>query len=267
LEKVRSTVSSLDERVAVNQARWEEMAVLHQDTYFAPGAGVTDSELKPFERAELGDLTNQHVCHLQCHLGGDSLSLARLGATVVGVDFSANAVEFATKRAAAASSDKVQFVQATVEAAPAVVGSSFDGVYTSWGVLCWLPNLQRWADAVAALLRSGGWLYLAETHPYATAARSRDYPYGGAVALFNDEHGDYTDADATFEHPQSWEWTHGLGEIISAVAAAGLRIDFVHEHPTAAWNLNDPAVQPVGDGLWELPGSTLPLSFTLRAEK
>lgn len=244
------------------------MAVLHQRTYFAPGAGVTDVELKPFERAELGDLAGQRVCHLQCHLGGDSLSLARLGARVVGVDFSARAIELATRRAAAGRyADQVQFLQATVEEAPAVAGGSFDGVYTSWGVLCWLPDLRSWSAAVAALLRPGGWFYVAETHPYAVAVRSEDGPYGGAVPIFTEEHGDYTDAGAVFEYPQQWEWAHGLGEIVTAVAAAGLRVEFLHEHSTAAWNLNDPAFQPVGDGLWELRGSTLPLSFSLRAQK
>lgn len=87
------------------------------------------------------------------------------------------------------------------------------------------------------------------------------------MAVFNEEHGDSTDAEATFEHPQSWEWTHGLGEVITALATAGLRIDFLHEHPIAAWNLNDPGIEPLGDGLWGRPGSTLPLSFSLRAQK
>ena len=140
-------------------------------------------------------------------------------------------------------------------------------MYTSWGVLCWLPDLDRWAQVVHELLVPGGWLYLAETHPYATALRWSS-PYAGNVAQFNDEHGDYTDAAAQFEHPESWEWSHGLGEIVTALAGAGMRIDWLHEHAESGWHLNDEEHMVKGaDGMWSVPGSTLPLSFSLRATR
>jgi SAM-dependent methyltransferase len=243
------------------------MAALHATTYFADGDGW-DSHLHAFEVDGLGDLTGLRICHLQSHLGGDSLSLSRLGATVVGVDFSAAAVAIAAQRAEREGLDgRVSFVCAAVEDASSAAGTGFDAVYTSWGVLCWLPDLDVWASAIHTLLRPGGWLYLAETHPYATAVRWADYSYGGGKPVHNVDQGDYTDPDAHFDHPESWEWPHGLGEVITSVASAGLRVDFVHEHDVATWHLNDPNLVPASDRTWRAEGSTVPLSFTLRATR
>jgi SAM-dependent methyltransferase len=261
----------MDERVATNQRRWDEMSDLHIDTYAiddVDAAGV--HTLKPFEPDELGDLGGLRVCHLQCHIGGDSFALAQLGAaSVVGVDFSPRSVTIARERAARLGlADRVEFVCATVDDARSACRGNFDAVYTSWGVLCWLPDLDAWARVVHEILAPGGWLYLAEFHPYATSIRWDRYAYGGAAPVFKDSHGDYTDADARFEHPESWEWTHGVGEIVTALAAAGMRIDWLHEHREVSWDLNDRDHLVERDtGMWEVPGSTLPLSFSLRATK
>ena len=196
-------------------------------------------------------------------------ALAQLGAAeVVGVDFSPRSIAIARARAERlALADRVRFVEATVDDAARTAGTGFDGVYTSWGVLCWLPDIDAWARTVHDLLEPGGWLYLAETHPYATAARWTSYRYGGAVAMFDDDQGDYTSADAIFEHPESWQWNHAIGEIVTALARQGLRLEWLHEHAEIAWDLRDPSLVARGDGMWEVPGSTLPLSFSLRATK
>ena len=258
----------MDERVEVNRRRWDEMAVLHETTYFTE-AGAIDDELKPFELEELGDLAGQRVCHLQCHIGGNSIALARRGATVVGVDFSDVALETARRRAHDAGlDDRVQFVCSTVDDAVEASGREFDGVYTSWGALCWLPSIDEWAQVVGALLRTRGWVYAADTHPHAMALRWPSSRYGGTVAIHDDDQGDYTDANAQFEHSEAWEWNHGIGEIATALARAGMRIEFLHEHAWVAWNLGDEQLtRRESDGMWELPGSTLPLSFSLRATK
>jgi SAM-dependent methyltransferase len=259
--------SRMDERVEVNRRRWDEMAALHETTYFT-GTEAIDDELVAFELAELGDVAKQRVCHLQCHIGGNSIALARLGATIVGVDFSDVALDQARRRATEAGvDDRVQFVCATVDDAPAATGGDFDGVYTSWGALCWLPSVETWAAVVRELLRPGGWLYVADTHPQAAASRGPNYRYGGTVAIYGEDQGDYTDLDARFEHPEAWEWNHGIGEIVTALAGAGMRIRWLHEHTTIAWNLADEQLVQRPDGLWEQPGSTLPLSFSVRATK
>ena len=198
-----------------------------------------------------------------------SLSLVR-GAEVVGVDFSPEAVKVATQRAQTAGlAATLTFVLASVTDAPSRLLGTFDIVYTSWGVLVWLPDLDQWAATVASLLRPGGFLYMAETHPYAEALLDGvDWTYGGAVAHFNESQGDYTDADAVFAHPQAWEWSHGLGEIVTALAGAGLRLNFLHERSVTPWHLNAAdRLRQRDDGLWEQQGSSLPLSFSLKATK
>jgi SAM-dependent methyltransferase len=261
----------MDERVATNQRRWEEMTELHVMTYRIDERDAHgEFLLKPFERDEIGSIERLRICHLQSHIGDDSFALAQLGAAeVLGVDFSARSVEIASMRVERLGlADRVRFIQTTVDDATDVLSDVFDGVYTSWGVLSWLPNIERWAATVSGLLRPGGWLYLAETHPYAAAARWRSYPYGGTNGVFDDDDGDYTDAAAQFEHSASWAWNHGLGEIITALVKAGLAIEWLHEHPVVAWHLSDQEhLVERPDGMWEEPGSTLPLSFSLRAIK
>jgi hypothetical protein len=164
--------------------------------------------------------------------------------------------------------DRVRFVHAAVDEAAAVLGANFDGVYTSWGVLAWLPDIRTWAENVSGLLKGRGWLCVADTHPYAAALRWAAYPYSGETAVYDDNHGDYTDANATFKHPESWQWNHGLGEIVTALTEAGMSLQWLHEHPVVAWHLSDHEhVVERADGMWEQPGSTLPLSFSLRAIK
>ncbi len=165
--------------------------------------------------------------------------------------------------------NRVRFVHACVDDAVAATGESFDGVYTSWGVLCWLPDITAWAATVHGLLRPGGWVYVAETHPYACSVRWPNYCYGGATAIFDDDQGDYTSADKIFEHPESWQWNHGIGEVVTAIVAVGLELEWLHEHPVVAWHLGDPdGLRQRDDGMWEAPaGSTLPLSFSLKAHK
>jgi len=160
LDLLTSYGAGMDERVEVNRRRWEEMTALHETTYFDDDKAI-DDELEPFELDELGDIVGQRLCHLQCHIGGNSIALARLGATVVGVDFSDVALELARRRARDAGYvDRVEFVCATVDDAVEATGGGFDGVYTSWGVLSWrryrarglvnlisdLPNLNALRD-------------------------------------------------------------------------------------------------------------------------
>lgn len=243
------------------------MASRHESTYNVELVDGGGDSLKPFEAAELGDLRARRVCHLQCHIGDDSMSLARRGATVVGVDFSPRAIEIAEYRAKEAGlARQLTFVISDVSEARSRLVGDFDVVYTTWGVLCWLPDLDRWASVIASLLVPGGFLYLAESHPYAEMLRWEGRTYGGAAPHFDDAQGDYTDDEAVFDHPGAWEWSHGLGEIVTAVAQAGLEIDWLHEHAEVAWHLNDTTgLARRENGMWHKAGSTLPLSFSLRA--
>ena len=257
----------MDERVEVNRRRWEEMAALHETTYF-DGEGRSTTNSRRSSSKSFGDIVGQRVCHLQCHIGGNSIALAHLGATVVGVDFSDVALELAAATRAATWPRRPCAVRVLdgrrrdrrdrrrLRRRVHVVGRAV------------LAPEHRDVGPGRARLLAGGWLYVADTHPYAAALRWSDYPYGGGVGVFDEDQGDYTDLDAQFEHPEAWNWNHGIGEIVTALAAAGLRIDWLHEHPTVAWHLGDPEhLVQRADGMWEVPGSTLPLSFSLRATK
>jgi SAM-dependent methyltransferase len=258
-----------EDPIELNRRWWDEAAIDHfERTYdlgLLRGGGST---LYPIEAAELPtDLSGQRLCHLQCHIGPDTLSLARRGAEVVGLDFSPEAVSRATALAAEVGlADRATFVESTVQAARTALTGEFDGVFTTWGTLVWLPDIAEWAGIVASLLGPDGWLYLADSHPYAITVAYPEVPYGdGAVTRF-DEDGDYMDATLVRTHTVTHEYSHGLGDLVSAVTGAGLRLDWLHEHDGIPWQLGEPVV--LGDDrLYRRPESTLPLSFSLRATK
>ncbi|HLK44205.1 MAG TPA: class I SAM-dependent methyltransferase, partial [Thermoleophilia bacterium] len=156
----------VDERLAVNRAMWDARVPVHvaSDFYNVEGFRRGELSIAPFEPAELGDVAGRRLVHLQCHFGLDTLSLARLGADVTGVDFSPVALDEA-RRLADETGLLARFVEATVDRARDVLDGNFDIVYTSWGVLVWLPDLGGWARTIAGLLRPGGFVYLVDEHP------------------------------------------------------------------------------------------------------
>jgi SAM-dependent methyltransferase len=204
----------------------------------------------------------------------DSITWARAGAEVVGLDFSPDAVATATRLARDVGvADRATFVEASVYDAREVLDGSFDIVYVTWGALIWLPDVERWAAVVASLLAPGGFLYLAEAHPFAGCLHPIEGepgrlhqldPYGDSTQMEWDEPGTYADPDAPTENTRSFEWAHGLGQIVSAVASAGLRLDFLHERPELVWQMW-PTMEQGDDGCWRQPGTTFPLSFSLKA--
>ncbi len=268
----------VDERVELNRALWDERVPIHVASAFYDVAGFKAgrSTLEAFEAAELGPLDGRRVCHLQCHFGMDSMSLVRLGADVVGVDFSRPAIETATALADELGlSDRARFVEASVYDARAVVEGDVDLVYVTWGALIWLPDIEAWARVVASLLKPGGFLYLAEAHPFAGALHPAEgapgllveqEPYGRSTQLDWDEPGTYAEPDAPTVNTRSVEFRHGLDQIVSALAAAGLHLDWLHERPELVWPMW-PTMEQGDDGLWRQPGSNLPLSFSLKATR
>jgi hypothetical protein len=153
-----------------------------------------------------------------------------------------------------------------VQGARASLAGDFDGVFSTWGTICWMPDLDQWAGIVTSLLRPDGWLYLAEGHPYAFANAFPEDPYGASTMMVEDEPGDYMDRGAERTHTRTVDFSHGLGQIVSAVAGAGLQLDWLHEHDAVVWDLSRDLVRG-DDRLWRRPGSDRPLSFSLRATK
>ena len=222
----------------LNRSWWDERVPIHVGSAFydVDGFRAGGSTLRPFEGEEVGDVTGKRLAHLQCHFGLDTLSWARAGASVAGLDFSGPAVEAATELAAETGLD-ARFVQADVYDACAVLGDEpFDIVYTGFGALNWLPDLPRWASVVASLLAEGGFLYLAEFHPFTWVfgdhdrAIELDYfhdPEG--ITFDDDEPGSYADLEVPTRENRTREWAHTLSDVVTAVLGAGLRIELLSE--------------------------------------
>ena len=263
----------VDDARAANRAWWDERVPLHLASRFydLEGARAGRLAMRRFEVEEVGDVRGRDLAHLQCHIGTDTLAWALLGARVTGLDFSARAVEAATALARDLGlEERARFVCAPVEEARAALEGDFDVVYTSWGAINWLPDLDAWAGVVASLLRPGGILYLAEGHPLTGVLERRDgalveaWPYQGGVESVDQTPGSYAAPEAVTRNDRSHEWAHGLGEVVTAVAGAGLRVEMLQERREILYQAL-PEMERGEDGTWTLPGSSLPFSFSLRA--
>ncbi|WP_344329703.1 class I SAM-dependent methyltransferase [Kitasatospora putterlickiae] len=269
-----NTTPMPDDWLAANRANWDGRVPVHvaSEFYDVDGFVAGGEPLRDFELAEVGDVKGKSLLHLQCHFGQDTLSWARHGATVTGLDFSRPAVEAATGLAGRIGADTARFVVSDVyDAVSALDGRRFDIVYTGLGALCWLPDLTRWARTAAALVAPGGFLYLAEFHPFADVlaedGRTVEYDYFHNEATVWDDPSTYTDGELAPTAPAvTVEWQHGLGEVVSALVAAGLRIEFLHEHDFTVF-----ARFPVLEhhGVFRFPEGRprVPLMYSLRASK
>ncbi|UJA21572.1 class I SAM-dependent methyltransferase [Thermoleophilia bacterium SCSIO 60948] len=265
----------MDERLADNLSFWDERVPAHvaSEFYDVEGFLAGADPLRPFEIEEMGSVEGRSLVHLQCHFGLDTLSWARRGARVTGLDFSEPAVE-AAREIAGRAGIEADFVVADVhDAVDALGGRSFDIVYTGLGALIWLPDISRWAEIVAELLAPGGFLYLSEFHPLGdvfadtelVAENSYFHDPGGKVW---DEPGSYTDEQLATEHNVTREWTHPLSDVVSALIAAGLRLELLHEHEHTLFP-RFPFLEKAEGGYFKMPADRprIPLMYSLRAAK
>jgi SAM-dependent methyltransferase len=271
----------MDDHCAVNRARWDERAPAHAASPDYALARFSEdpshlSNVVRFDLPRLGNVRGLDCVHLQCHIGSDTVSLARLGAHMTGLDFSQPALEEA-RRLAAAAGVETTFVLADLYDAPAVLGEGrFDLVFTGVGALNWLPDIRRWAQVVADLLRPGGRLFLREGHPVLWALGDArpdgllvlEYPYfEQEEPTVWDEGGTYVQTDQVFASTVAHEWNHGLGEIVTAVLDAGLKLTMLVEHDSVPWEALPGQMEDIGGGEWRLsdrPGR-LPHTYTLQA--
>ncbi len=267
-----------------NRLNWDERAAIHAAStsydldWYRSNPGVV-GRVVDFDRAYLGDLTGLSVVHLQCHIGTDTLSLARLGAAdVTGVDQSGASLDVA-RQLFADTDTPGRFVESNVYDAPTALADTFDVVYTGVGALNWLPDIDRWSAVVSALLEPGGRLYIREGHPMLWAmdddltADGRPqlrYPYfetnDPMVFDFDDT---YVDTDEKIAATRTYEWNHSISEIFNAVTRHGMNITLFEEHRTLEWKMFEHMVD-VGNGRYELPPEQrdmCPLMYSLGAVK
>jgi SAM-dependent methyltransferase len=263
---------------ALNQARWDAFAALHgQDAYYDTEALVAGRDsLTPEEdeavTASVGSVTGLDVLHVQCHIGFDTISLARRGARVTGLDFSAASLAKA-KAIAERCGVEIDWVQADSTAIGPSLAGRFDLAYATIGVLCWIADIGAWMRSVRATLRPGGRLILIDTHPLQEMVGSArplsfDMPYANDGGHLFEGGSSYAVPDVELPGGQVC-YAHSLGEIVSAAAAAGLRIDELTEHLRSSFEHRDEIPLREDDGWWRLraDGFPLPLLFTLRATR
>ena len=278
----------LDHHVRTNRDSWDARVDAHAAS---PDYAVEDlvadpdrvSTIVAYDRSRMGDVTGLSLLHLQCHIGTDTVSWGRLGARVTGLDFSEPAIGVARDLAARCGLDDARFVVSTVDDAPAALDDEqFDVVYTGIGAICWLPDIRRWAEVVARLLAPGGRLFMREGHPVLWAMeweREDDLlvlglPYfeQAEPTRWEDE-GTYVrvPAGTTFAANASYDWNHGIGEILSALLGAGLQVERFEEHREVPWRpfaLFEPS--PDHEGEWVLPPHRrefAPMTYTLVARR
>jgi SAM-dependent methyltransferase len=266
--------------VAENRRLWDEWTAIHETSAFYDLDGFRRGgiRIKAYELDEIGPVDGLSLLHLQCHFGIDTLSWARLGARVTGADFSPVAIDLARRLAEELGFPEARFVRSELERLPDVLSDQFDLVYTSNGVLGWLPDIRAWARVAAHFVRPGGRFYVTEIHPVANAFEDEGvrpgelalrYPYWEHEApLSFPVHGSYADPAAHVEATREHGWDHGLGEIVTALIEAGLRIETLREYPFVNWPLE--FLEEAAGGTWRLPGALdgrLPLFFSILASK
>ena len=269
------------ESYEVNRRLWEAWTAVHAEGEFydlegfrAGGVRLGDEEI-----AAVGDVRGKSLLHLQCHFGIDTLSWARLGARVTGADFSPAAIRLAREIAADIGIEDARFIESNLYDLPDHLDGQFDVVYTSRGVLGWLPDIRGWARVVAQFLAPGGTFFITEAHPVIQIFETDGVAPGELRPLYPYwEHcdplvfaveGSYADPGAEIGEQQEHGWDHGLGEIVTALIDAGLRIESLEEHPYLEWATDYLVESEPGSGRFVLPpgAGELPLMFSLRATK
>ncbi len=271
----------MSDYAAVNLANWNSRVAHHEVGYRLERYRDDPtylSDVVRFDLPRLGDIGGLDVVHLQCHIGTDTLSLARLGAgSVAGLDFSAPAIDVA--RGLAADCDaSIDYVESELYGAVDAFGAGrFDVVYTGIGALCWLPDVARWAEVVATLLRPGGRLFIREGHPVLwSLADPRpdgllviEYPYFETAGVHFSDAVSYVDHDEPLASPDIIHFNHGLAQVITALMDAGLQLTAIEEHDTVPWNPLGDAMEDAGGGEYRLvhDPQRLAATYTVRATK
>jgi SAM-dependent methyltransferase len=270
----------MDELIRSNQALWDELTEVNAQSEmyklekFLRDPGARAARLGHLELAELGPVAGKSLLHLQCHFGMDTLALEHLGAQTTGVDFSEKAIALA-ENIRDQIGGKARFLCCNLYDLPAHLEGGFNIVFTSNGVLCWLPDLAEWGRIIARYLKPGGTFYLLEYHPFANifenAKNSSEltvtYPYFDKKAVRFDNDTAYADPGHTLQNP-SHEWFYSLSEVVNSLINAGLEIEFIHEFPFCNY-AKFPCMRKNDAGWWVLEGkyAEIPLMFSIRAKQ
>ena len=264
----------MDERLEINRTNWNERTPVHAASgfYDVEGFKAGRMTLNEIVRREVGDVPGKTLLHLQCHFGMDTMSWARLGAKATGVDFSDTAIDLARSLNDELGLD-TRFICSNIYDLPEALDEQFDIVFTSEGVLCWLPDLDKWASVVCRFLRPGGFFYILDGHPTMTVFEESEagdmhptYSYFHNQFFSEGNEPSYTGPEIV-ESP-NYEWHHSLGAIVTALVRSGLTIEYLHEFSVSSYHAY-PSMTQHADGWWRFDkrNDSIPQMFSIRATK
>ena len=256
----------------INRELWNNKTDIHfqSDFYNVKEFLAGKNSLNSIELDLLGNINGQHILHLQCHFGMDTISLSRLGAKVTGVDFSEKALVKARNLARQTNSD-TRFIHSDIYSLPDILNEKFDIVFTTYGVLGWLPDMKKWANIVHHFLKSGGRLILVEFHPiiwiFSEDFSKIQYDYFNTGAIIEECSGTYTNRDAPICN-NSVSWIHPLSDIIGALRKYNLKIDLFSEFDYSPYNCFCNTVEIAKDR-YQIKGleKKIPMIYALQATK
>ena len=230
----------MDDYKKINKAAWNLKTEIHIHSEFYNNESFLKGEtsLKHIELDLLGNIQRKSILHLQCHFGQDTISLSRLGAKVTGIDLSDNAIRYARNMAKELGTD-TRFICSDIYELPDVLDDKFDIVFTSYGVIGWLPDMGRWAEIIARYLKPGGQFMMVEFHPvvwmFDDDFKTIDYSYFKGAEIIEQLEGSYADRNAEIEYT-TVTWTHSLSEVINNLIQAGICITRFEEYNYSPYN-------------------------------
>lgn len=265
-------MSSNEKYFNTNKATWNDKVKVHakSDMYYLDAFKKGKSSLMPYEIEALGHVEGKSLLHLQCHFGQDTLSWSRMGAKCLGIDLSDEGIKLAKHLNDDLGLD-ADFLCCNVLDTSKYVKDSFDIVYTSYGVIGWLPDLKPWGQMIAEKLKKGGTFYIAEFHPiiwmfdYLEDEPQIRYGYMQDEVIYEEYEGTYAEEGSKMISKE-YGWNHGLGEIVSALTEAGLHIEYLKEFDESPYNVL-PDLIKTESGMYVTKEKLYPLIFTLKATK
>lgn len=255
-----------------NREGWNKRTMIHKDSAFYDLEGFKKgkSSLNKIELEEVGDVKDKRLLHLQCHFGQDTLSWARQGATVTGIDLSDEAIKTA-QQLSKEINVPAEFICCNVYDTLQHVSNPFDIVFTSYGVIGWLPDLDQWAKIISGALKPGGTFYMVEFHPVVWMMDENfqyiKYYYHNEEVIVDEQTGTYTDRNAPIQYKE-YSWNHSISEVLNALISNRLIIQHFNEFNFSCYNCFNNMVQGE-DGYWRVKGleNKIPMMYSVKAVK
>lgn len=261
-----------DQYFEANRSLWNQRTAVHKDSAFydLPGFKAGANALTPIELKEIGDVEGRSLLHLQCHFGMDTMSFSRMGAKSTGIDLSDDAIKLAREINDELGLD-AKFISCNVYDTSEFVQEQFDIVFTSYGTIGWLPELDPWARVIAERLKPAGFFYMAEFHPVVWMfdedfTQIKHY-YDNKEIIVTENQPTYT-GDKNEIVGKEYSWNHSISEVLNALINAGLKIEFFNEHMYSPYS-NFRTSAETEKGKWYIKGmeGKIPIVYSLRARK